>query len=111
MERIVADDRDEIAIKFRRDVEGGRADAVTARNGRFAAGLGVGESIFGECPRTARCREAHGEQEGQNGRHDSLDRHQALPTPGPCSRTAGAYLHDPLAGGVLVRCYRRRGLP
>ena len=111
LERKVADGRDRVATESVRDDEGGRTGTRAASDGRSAVIADVLKASVRERSRTARCREAHGEQEGQNGRHDSLDRHQALPTPGPCSRTAGAYLHDPLAGGVLVRCYRRRGLP
>ena len=110
-ERVLAEGRDGVAIKGGRDDEGCWAGTGAASDGGNAARDGVFKATSGKGPRTAGCSEAHGEQEGKCRCQKSLERHQVLHFPIPYPRAAGAYLHDPLAGGVLGRCYTRRGLP
>ena len=111
IERIVADARDRVAIKGGRDDEGCWAGTGAASDGGNAARDGVLKATRGECPRTARYSEADNEPQGQNGWNDSLGGHQVLHAPDPYPRAAGAYLHDPLAGGVLRQPYPKHGLP
>ena len=78
VERAVTDARDGIDVEGGRDDEGGWAGTGAAGDGGDVIGNGVVKASVGERARTARCSEAHGEQQGQGGGEDSLCRHRCL---------------------------------